>query len=76
MRPIIEKLWDSHVVHEQPGNPTLLFIDLHLVHEDTSPQAFDVLRMRSSPVQDSMKVNRSALITSAWVVGIPWGNPG
>jgi 3-isopropylmalate/(R)-2-methylmalate dehydratase large subunit len=39
-RTIIEKLWDSHVVDEQPGAPALLYIDLHLVHEVTSPQAF------------------------------------
>ncbi len=39
-RTIIEKLWDSHVVSEQPGAPALLYIDLHLVHEVTSPQAF------------------------------------
>src|SRR3954465_1665883 len=45
-RTIIEKLWDSHVVHEQAEAPTLLFIDLHLVHEVTSPQAFDGLRER------------------------------
>src|SRR5665811_2287519 len=45
-RTIIEKLWDSHVVHERPGAPTLLFIDLHLVHEVTSPQAFQGLRER------------------------------
>src|ERR1700683_760449 len=51
MRTIIEKLWDSHVVHEQPGAPTLLFIDLHLVHEVTSPQAFDGLRARSLKVR-------------------------
>ena len=43
---IIEKLWQSHVVHEQPGSPTLLYIDLHLVHEVTSPQAFEGLRQR------------------------------
>jgi len=51
MRTIIEKLWDSHVVHEQPGAPTLLFIDLHLVHEVTSPQAFDGLRERGLKVR-------------------------
>ncbi|MCU1237721.1 MAG: 3-isopropylmalate dehydratase, large subunit [Candidatus Solibacter sp.] len=45
-RTIIEKLWDSHVVHESPGAPALLFIDLHLVHEVTSPQAFQGLRDR------------------------------
>ena len=48
---IIEKLWNSHVVHQQPGAPTLLFIDLHLVHEVTSPQAFDELRARGLKVR-------------------------
>ncbi|HTS65697.1 MAG TPA: 3-isopropylmalate dehydratase large subunit [Candidatus Acidoferrales bacterium] len=50
-RTIIEKLWDSHVVHERPGAPTLLFIDLHLVHEVTSPQAFQGLRERGFKVR-------------------------
>src|SRR5690349_5799273 len=50
-RTIIEKLWDSHVVHEQEGAPTLLFIDLHLVHEVTSPQAFSGLRERGIKVR-------------------------
>src|SRR6201989_179487 len=50
-RTIIEKLWDSHVVHQQEGVPTLLFIDLHLVHEVTSPQAFDGLRERGLKVR-------------------------
>jgi 3-isopropylmalate/(R)-2-methylmalate dehydratase large subunit len=50
-KTIIEKLWDAHVVHEQPGAPTLLFIDLHLVHEVTSPQAFDGLRARGVKVR-------------------------
>ena len=50
-RTIIEKLWDSHVVHERPGAPTLLFIDLHLVHEVTSPQAFQGLRERGLQVR-------------------------
>jgi len=48
---IIEKLWNSHVVHERPGAPTLLFIDLHLVHEVTSPQAFQGLRYRGLEVR-------------------------
>src|ERR1019366_4232449 len=50
-RTIIEKLWDSHVVHERPGAPTLLFIDLHLVNEVTSPQAFQGLRERGLTVR-------------------------
>ncbi len=40
-----QKVWDRHVVHAADGEPDLLFIDLHLVHEVTSPQAFDGLRM-------------------------------
>src|SRR5579872_2948313 len=45
-KTIVEKIWDSHVVHEQPGAPALLYVDLHLVHEVTSPQAFQGLRER------------------------------
>ena len=48
---IIEKLWNSHLVEEQPGAPALLFIDLHLVHEVTSPQAFQGLRERGLRVR-------------------------
>jgi 3-isopropylmalate/(R)-2-methylmalate dehydratase large subunit len=48
---IIEKLWNSHVVHEQAGSPALLYIDLHLVHEVTSPQAFQGLRDRGLKVR-------------------------
>jgi 3-isopropylmalate/(R)-2-methylmalate dehydratase large subunit len=50
-RTIIEKLWDSHVVSEKPGAPAMLFIDLHLVHEVTSPQAFSGLRERGLKVR-------------------------
>jgi 3-isopropylmalate/(R)-2-methylmalate dehydratase large subunit len=50
-RTIIEKIWDNHIVSEQPGAPTLLYIDLHLVHEVTSPQAFDGLRARGLKVR-------------------------
>src|SRR5438552_3095392 len=50
-RTIIEKLWESHVVHEQAVAPTLIYIDLHLVHEVTSPQAFDGLRERGLKVR-------------------------
>jgi 3-isopropylmalate/(R)-2-methylmalate dehydratase large subunit len=51
MKTIIEKLWDSHIVYEQAGAPALLYIDLHLVHEVTSPQAFDGLRERGLGVR-------------------------
>ena len=50
-RTIIEKLWDSHVVAAPADAPALLYIDLHLVHEVTSPQAFDGLRSRGLRVR-------------------------
>jgi 3-isopropylmalate/(R)-2-methylmalate dehydratase large subunit len=43
-KTLFEKVWDAHVVHAAPSEPALLYIDLHLVHEVTSPQAFDGLR--------------------------------
>src|SRR3954449_9102805 len=50
-RTIIEKVWDSHVVAERPGTPALIYIDLHLVHEVTSPQAFAGLCERGLKVR-------------------------
>src|ERR687895_104823 len=44
-RTLAEKVWDAHVVRSADGEPDLLYIDLHLLHEVTSPQAFDGLRM-------------------------------
>ena len=46
-----QKVWDQHVVHSAPGEPDLLYIDLHLLHEVTSPQAFDGLRLSGRPVR-------------------------
>jgi len=46
-----EKVWERHVVHRAPGEPDLLYIDLHLVHEVTSPQAFDGLRLSNRTVR-------------------------
>jgi len=50
-RTLAEKVWDAHVVHAAEGEPDLVYIDLHLVHEVTSPQAFDGLRMAGRPVR-------------------------
>ncbi len=50
-RTMFEKIWDSHVVREEAGQPALLYIDLHLVHEVTSPQAFEGLRLSGRPVR-------------------------
>jgi 3-isopropylmalate/(R)-2-methylmalate dehydratase large subunit len=48
---IIEKIWEQHVVHREDGKPDLLYIDLHLVHEVTSPQAFEGLRLSGRKVR-------------------------
>jgi len=50
-KTLFEKVWDAHVVHEQAGRPSILYIDLHLVHEVTSPQAFAGLEERGLPVR-------------------------
>jgi len=50
-RTIVEKIWDNHVVTAQPGVPSLLYIDLHLCHEVTTPQAFQTLRDRGLKVR-------------------------
>ncbi|MGH8979789.1 MAG: aconitase family protein, partial [Acidimicrobiales bacterium] len=50
-RTLADKLWDAHVVHRGGDDPDLLFIDLHLVHEVTSPQAFDGLRIAGRAVR-------------------------
>ena len=51
-KTLAEKIWDAHVVKRgEPGEPDLIYIDLHLVHEVTSPQAFDGLRQAGRPVR-------------------------
>jgi len=50
-RTLADKVWEQHVVRSALGEPDLLYIDLHLIHEVTSPQAFDGLRMAGRPVR-------------------------
>lgn len=50
-KTVIEKIWEKHVVHQEEGKPDLLYIDLHLVHEVTSPQAFEGLRLQGRTVR-------------------------
>jgi 3-isopropylmalate/(R)-2-methylmalate dehydratase large subunit len=54
-RTLFEKVWDEHVVCVPPGQPSLLYIDLHLVHEVTSPQAFDGLRAAQRRVRQPQR---------------------
>ncbi len=50
-KTLFEKVWDKHVVAQEPGAPAVLYIDAHLIHEVTSPQAFAMLRERGLPVR-------------------------
>ncbi|MGI8723928.1 MAG: 3-isopropylmalate dehydratase large subunit [Methyloceanibacter sp.] len=54
-RTLYDKIWDEHVVHEAPDGTCLLYIDRHLVHEVTSPQAFEGLRMAGRKVREPKK---------------------
>lgn len=65
LRTLSQKVWDGHIVHEEPGAPSLIYIDLHLVHEVTSPQAFSGLRERG------LKVRRPDLTVATTDHSIP-----
>ena len=69
---MFEKIWNAHVVSEEPGLPTILYIDLHLVHEVTSPQAFEGLRMARRKVRRlDLTVATADHNTPTWDRSIP-----
>ena len=59
-RTMFEKIWDDHVVHAESGKQTVLYIDLQLVHEVTSPQAFEGLRLAGRTVRRSERTVATA----------------
>ncbi len=59
-RTLFDKIWDEHVVVEEPDSPAMLYIDLHLVHEVTSPQAFQGLRERGLKVRRPLQTVATA----------------
>ncbi|GJM74880.1 hypothetical protein HMSSN036_70960 [Paenibacillus macerans] len=50
-KTMYEKIWDNHVIYQEEGKPSIIYIDLHLVHEVTSPQAFEGLRLSGRKVR-------------------------
>ncbi len=69
---MFEKIWDAHVVREEPGEPGLIYIDLHLVHEVTSPQAFDGLRSAGRKVRRTdLTVATADHNTPTWDLSLP-----
>ena len=67
-RTIYEKIWDAHVIHHEPGQPALLYVDRHFVHEGTSPQAFTGLKAAGR------KVRRPELTFAAMDHSVPTRN--
>src|SRR2546427_12890742 len=67
-RTLFDKVWAAHVVHQFPEGPALLYVDLHLVHEVTSPQAFEGLR------QAGRRVRRPALTGATGDHNVPTGD--
>jgi 3-isopropylmalate/(R)-2-methylmalate dehydratase large subunit len=55
-RTLFDKIWDAHVVNQEPDSPALIYVDLHLVHEVTSPQAFEGLRIEGRTVRRPQNV--------------------
>ena len=75
-KTIFEKIWDVHVVHQEPGEPAVLYVDLHLVHEVTSPQAFDGLRMAGRQVRrPDLTVATADHNTPTWDLSLPITDP-
>ena len=63
-RTMFEKVWDSHLVREEAGEPSLIYVDLHLVHEVTSPQGFAMLRERGLSIDDLVPAPVAAYIAA------------
>ncbi len=75
-KTLFEKLWDSHLVHQEAGQPSLLYVDLHLVHEVTSPQAFDGLRMAGRRVRRTdLTIAVADHNTPTWAMSLPITDP-
>ena len=75
-KTMFDKIWDAHVVREEAGQPTLLYVDLHLVHEVTSPQAFEGLRMTGRAVRrPDLTVATMDHNTPTWELNRPITDP-
>ena len=75
-KTLFEKIWEAHVVHEEAGQPTVLYVDLHLIHEVTSAQAFDGLRMSGRKVRRTdLSVATADHNTPTWDRSLPITDP-
>ena len=71
-KTMFEKIWESHLVHEEEGQSSVIYIDLHLVHEVTSPQAFEGLRLAGRPVRrPDLTIATVDHTTPTWDLSLP-----
>ena len=71
-KTMFEKIWDAHVVHEETGQPSVLYIDLHLIHEVTTPQAFEGLRLAGRGVRrPDLTIGTVDHNTPTWDLSLP-----
>ena len=71
-KTMFQKIWDAHVVHEEPGQPSIIYVDLHLIHEVTTPQAFEGLRLAGRKVRrPELTVATVDHNTPTWDLSLP-----
>ena len=71
-KTLFEKIWDAHVVHEEPDRPSIIYVDLHLVHEVTSAQAFEGLRLAGRKVRRTdLTIATADHNTPTWDLSLP-----
>ena len=71
-KTMFEKIWDAHLVHEEPGQPAVLYVDLHLIHEVTTPQAFEGLRLAGRGVRrPDLTIGTVDHNTPTWDLSLP-----
>ena len=71
-KTMFQKIWDAHVVHEEPGQPSIIYVDLHLIHEVTTPQAFEGLRLAGRKVRrPDLTVATVDHNTPTWDLSLP-----
>ena len=75
-KTMFDKIWNAHVITEEPGQPSILYVDLHLIHEVTSPQAFEGLRVTGRKVRrPDLTIATADHNTPTWDLSLPITDP-
>ena len=75
-KTMFDKIWNAHIIKEEPGQPSILYVDLHLIHEVTSPQAFEGLRVAGRKVRrPDLTIATADHNTPTWDLSLPITDP-